>query len=85
MLLIRQAEIDLRPAAGELVEELFVERLVRLFGSHRQKDVAADELVHHFAIGRQAVEDDVLLFELHHHVLHFPVDVPRLQLNKKFE
>jgi hypothetical protein len=40
--------------------------------------------VHHFAVGRQTAEDDTLLLKLDHHVLHFPVDVPRLAKKKKF-
>ena len=74
----RFAVFNLGPAAGQLVEELLVQRLVRLLRAHRQEDVAADELVHHFTIRREAAEHDVLLLELDHHVLHLPVDVPRL-------
>lgn len=68
----------LRPAARELVEQLLVERLVHLFGPHRQEYVTADKLVDHLAVGRLAREDYVALLELDHHVFHFPVDVPRL-------
>ena len=43
------------PAAGELVEELLVELLVAPLASHRQEDVAADELVDHLAVRREAL------------------------------
>lgn len=67
------------PAAGELVEELLVELLVALLAPHRQEDVAADELVDHLAVRREALEDHVLVvLELDHHVPRLPVHVPRL-------
>lgn len=71
------------PAAGQFVEELFVQRLVHLFGAHRQEYVASDEFVYYFAIGRLRSEYYVALFKLYHHVFHFPVDVPRLNGQKK--
>ena len=43
------------PAAGELVEELLVELLVALLAPHGQEDVAADELVDHLAVRREAL------------------------------
>lgn len=48
----RKMAESLGPSARQFMEELFVESLVGFFRSHRQKDVAADELVHHFTIGR---------------------------------
>lgn len=75
----------LRPAASQFVEELLVESLIGFFGAHRQENVATDELVHHFAVGRQTAENDTLLLKLDHHVLHFPVDVPRLAKKKNFD
>ena len=68
----------LRPAASQFVEELFVESLIGFFGAHRQENVTADKFVHHFAIGWQTAKDDILFFKLDHHVLHLPVDIPRL-------
>ena len=44
------------PAASELVEELLVELLVALFAPHGQEDVAADELVDHLAVRREALQ-----------------------------
>ena len=44
------------PAAGELVEELLVELLVALLAPHGQEDVAADELVDHLAVRREALQ-----------------------------
>ena len=44
------------PAAGELVEELLVELLVGLLAPHGQEDVAADELVDHLAVRREALQ-----------------------------
>ena len=70
----------LQPAAGQLVEHLLVQRLVLVAGSHREEDVAADELVHDLAVGREAAEDDVLLLEPHLHLLDLPVDAPRLHV-----
>ena len=49
------------PAAGELVEELLVELLVALLAPHRQEDVAADELVDHLAVRREALQQGVLV------------------------
>ena len=34
--------------------------------------------MYYFAIGREAAENDILLFKLDHHVFHFPIDVPCL-------
>jgi hypothetical protein len=76
-------QTKLHPSTREFVEKLFVQRLIGFFRAHRQENVAADELVHHFAIGRQAAEDNVLLLELHHHVLHLPVHIPSLQTKCK--
>ena len=86
------------PAAGELVEELLVELLVALLAPHRQEDVAADELVDHLAVRREALqqggvswvqgkcphlEDHVLVvLKLDHHVPRLPVHVPSLVLGK---
>lgn len=61
------------------MEQLLVQRLVHLFGAHRAEYVSADKLVDHLAVGRLAREYYVALLELHHHVLHLPVDVPRLR------
>jgi hypothetical protein len=68
----------LRPAAGQFVEELFVQSLTRVLRPRRQENVPSDELVDHFAIRRRTTEHDVALLELDHHVLHLPVHVPRL-------
>ena len=46
------------PAASELVEELLVELLVALLASHGQEDVAADELVDHLAVRREALQQE---------------------------
>lgn len=42
------------PTTCELVEELFVQRLVLVFGAHAEEDVSADELVHSLAVGTEA-------------------------------
>jgi hypothetical protein len=81
--LVMDGSGDLRPTASQFVEEFFVQSLVGFFGAHRQENVSADEFVNNFAIGRQATEDDVFLFKLHHHVLDFPVDVPGLLTKEK--
>merc|ERR1719204_705102 len=71
------------PSTGELVEELLVELLVGLLAPHGQEDVAADELVDHLAVRREALEDHVLVvLKLDHHVPCLPVHVPRLVLGK---
>ena len=49
------------PAAGELVEELLVELLVAFLAPHGQEDVAADELVDHLAVRREALQQGVLV------------------------
>ena len=46
------------PAASELVEELLVELLVGLLAPHGQEDVAADELVDHLAVRREALRQE---------------------------
>lgn len=66
------------PAPRQLMEQLFVKALVGFFGAHREENVAPDELVDDFAVSRQAVEDDVALLVLDHHVFYLPVHVPRL-------
>ena len=74
----------LDPSAGQLVEHLLVELLVRLLAPHREEDVAADELMHDLAVGGQAVEDDILVIvQLDHHVLGLPVHIPCLKLNQQ--
>ena len=45
------------------MEELLVELLVALFASHREEDVAADELVDHFAIRRKALQHEYVRYE----------------------
>lgn len=75
--------IILHPSTREFVEKLFVQRLIGFFRAHRQENVATDELVHHFAISGQAAEDNILLLELHHHVLHLPVHIPSLETECK--
>lgn len=61
------------------MEHFLVQRLIVFLGAHGHEDVTADELVHDLAVAGQAGEDDVLALELDHHVLHLPVDVPRLK------
>ena len=46
------------PTASELVEELLVELLVALLAPHGQEDVAADELVDHLAVRREALQQE---------------------------
>ena len=61
------------------MEEFFVERLIRVFAPHGEEDVAADELVHDFALGRESLENDLFIIaQLDHHVFRLPIDVPRL-------
>ena len=68
------------PTTGQLVEHLLVELLVGFLAAHGEEDVTTDELVHNFAVGREAVEDDVLVVvKLDHHVLGFPIHIPCLQ------
>lgn len=62
------------------MKKLLVEGLIGLFGARRHEDVAPNELVYDFTIGRQTAENDVPFFELNHHVFHFPVHVPSLEL-----
>ena len=76
-----KSPLALGPSAGELVKEFLVENLVGVLAPHGEEDVAADELVHHLALGRQALEDDAagaVPAQLDHHVAGLPVDVPRL-------
>lgn len=71
------------PSTGQFMEQLLVQRLVRVLGPHRHEDVAANKLVHHLAIRRLTGEDDVLLLVLDHHALDLPVYVPGLQNQRK--
>ena len=76
---VRQKDRGSDPAACELVEQLLVQLLVGLLAAHAEKDVAADKLVDDLAVGREALEDDVLVvLKLDHHVPRLPVDVPCL-------
>lgn len=62
------------------MEHFLVQLLICVLAPHGEEDVSADELMHHLAVGRQAVEDDILVVvELNHHVLCLPVDVPGLK------
>lgn len=61
------------------MEELLVKLLVRILAPHGEKDVATDKLVDHFAVSREALEDDVLIIlELNHHMSGFPINIPSL-------
>ena len=51
-----EKELVSSPSSSQLVEELLVELLVALFAPHWEEDVAADELVDHFAIRRKALQ-----------------------------
>lgn len=78
MPVVRRCDARSHPAAGQLVEQLLVQRLVVVLGARRHENVAADEFVHHLAVGRQAREHHVLVLQLDHHALDLPVDVPSL-------
>lgn len=67
------------PPAGQLVEQLLIQRLIRILRSHRHENVAANELVHHLAIRRLTREYYVLVLELDHHALDLPIHVPGLE------
>lgn len=60
------------------MKHLFVQRLIRLLRSHRQKYISSDELVNNFTVCGLTLKDNVLFFELDHHMFHFPVYVPCL-------
>jgi len=62
---IKNKPTKLLPAAGQLVKQFLVERLVLILGTHGQENVPADKLVHHFAVGRQATELHLFVFHLH--------------------
>lgn len=63
---IKRCEWRSDPAAGQLVEHLLVQRLVLVLGARGQEDVAADELVHHFAVHLRTDERQAgLVRELH--------------------
>lgn len=68
------------PSTGQFMEQLLIQRLVRVLGPHRHEDVAANKLVNHLAVRRLAGEDDVLLLVLDHHALNLPVYVPGLKI-----
>ena len=66
------------------MKKLLVELLISVLGPHREEDVAADELVHHFALGGEGLENDIFsISQLDHHVLRLPVYVPCLQEVKR--
>ena len=70
----------LLPTPCQLVEELLVQLLIAVLAPHGQKDVAADELVDDFAVGREAIENDTsVIIELDHHMFCLPIDVPCLK------
>ena len=60
------------------MEEVLIEGLVGILGTHGEKDVAADELVHYLTVSRQTGKLNVLLLKLHQHLLNLPVYIPRL-------
>ena len=72
--------VDLDPSSCKFMEHFFVEALICFFAPHAQEDVATDELVDDLAVGRETVEDDILVvIKLDHHVLCLPVDIPSLK------
>lgn len=68
----------LNPSTGQFVEHLFVQRLIRLFRSHRQEYISSNEFVNDFTVCRLALKDNILFLELNHHMFYFPVYVPCL-------
>ena len=52
--------ILLLPTSRQFVEELLVELLIPVLGPHREEDVAANELMHHLALCREGLENDIL-------------------------
>ena len=62
------------------MEELLVQYLVAVFAPHGKEDVASDKFMDDFALGGDALKDNVLLVaQLDHHVSCLPVDVPGLK------
>ena len=75
--------MDLNPSPSKFVEHFFVEALISFFAPHAQEDVATDELVDDLAVGRETVEDDILVvIKLDHHVFCLPIDIPSLKKSK---
>ena len=69
-----------RPAPSQFMKELLVQYLIAVFASHREEDVTSDKFMENFTLGRDTLEDDVLLVaKLNHHVTCLPVDVPSLK------
>lgn len=70
--------IRLNPSTSQFVEHLLIQRLIRFLRAHRQEDIASYKFVNDFAVCRLTFENYILFLELYHHVLYFPVNIPRL-------
>ena len=64
------------------MEHLLVERLALVARAHREEHVAADELVHDFAVSSQTLEGELLARDRHLHLLDLPVDAPRVDVGE---
>jgi len=61
IVLVHNAEGLSVPAAGEFLEELFVECLAFVERSHRHEHISTDEFVDDLAVGAEALEHDLLI------------------------
>jgi len=61
------------------MKEFFVKYLTRVFGTKGKENVSANEFMDNFAVGRETTEANILIIQLNHHHLDFPVHVPCLQ------
>lgn len=55
---------DSIPSAGEFMEQLLIQRLIRLLRPHRQENVTTNKLMRNFTVSRQTRESDILLLKL---------------------
>ena len=62
------------------MKHLLIKRLALISRSHRQEHISTDKLMHYFAVGRMALEGDVLFLESHLHLFDLPVDRPRVDV-----
>lgn len=73
---MNSSSICSNPATRQLVEQVLVQCLIVLFGSHRAEDVPANEFVGHLARCTETLKLQLLIVQLDAQLFHLPIDVP---------
>jgi hypothetical protein len=76
---------SLRPSARKFMEKFLIQRLTRLLWPEWEEDVPTNKLMNDFTVSWETAKTNVLIVELNHHHLHFPIHVPGLKWEKQSE